>query len=83
MSQNQRLLAYLKSHKRGITQGEAHIHLGIQRLSERIAEIEGNRWWNSTKWLTDNRICFHAITRTREKVKGRYGVATVTRYKLG
>ena len=76
-SQNQRLLAYLKSHKRGITQGEAHIHLGILRLSERIRELESIGTYSIYGFDAD-----YIILRERERVKGRYGVATVTRYRL-
>lgn len=40
MKQNARLVAYLESHRAGITQLEAFNTLGICRLSERIREIE-------------------------------------------
>jgi len=39
-TQNQRLLDYLRKHKKGITTMEAFSELGICRLSERIRELE-------------------------------------------
>ncbi len=50
-TQNQRLLAYLKKHRKGITQIEAFTALGICRLSERVRELETEQY---------------DITRTRE-----------------
>jgi hypothetical protein len=76
-TQNQRLLAYLKKHRKGITQLEAFTALGICRLSERVRELELTLWSNQfggpvlEKWP--------AITRTRETAPSG---ATVTRYKL-
>lgn len=78
-SQNARLLVYLRSHKRGITQLEAFNALGVCRLSQRIIELESGRWgWCSSQWPHEG----ENIVRTRERVKGRFGVATVTRYRL-
>jgi hypothetical protein len=68
-TQCQRLLAYLKRHKKGITQLEAFTALGICRLSERVRELE----------RTSSVVCWYGITRTRERTPGG---ATVTRYKL-
>lgn len=66
-TQNQRLLAYLKKNRRGITTMEAMTELGICRLSERIRE------------LVNHPTHYIAISKTREKTAGG---ATVTRYKL-
>ncbi len=74
-TQNQRLLAYLKKNRKGITTMEAMTELGICRLSERIRELEKD-------WEFDPKtygFVSHDITRTREKTAGG---ATVTRYKL-
>lgn len=68
-TQNQRLLAYLRKHRKGITQLEAFTELGICRLSERVREIEG----------TACEVPQCCITRTRETAPNG---ATVTRYKL-
>lgn len=74
-TQNQRLIAYLRKHRKGITTMEAFQHLGICRLSERIREIEGALIvapnGRAVEWVT--------ITRTRELAPNG---STVTRYKL-
>jgi len=66
-TQNQRLLAYLKKHRKGITQLEAFTALGICRLSERVRE------------LVNHPEYYIAIHKTRETAPNG---ATVTRYKL-
>lgn len=40
-SQNDRLLKYLSTHKRGITTYQAFTVLGIHRISARIADLRG------------------------------------------
>jgi hypothetical protein len=72
-TQNQRLLAYLRKHRKGITTMEAFANLGICRLSERIRELE------SLTVDDYGRINHIPITRTRETTPTG---ATVTRYKL-
>ena len=75
-TQNQRLLAYLRKNRKGITTMEGFADLGICRLSERIREIEGiAREVNEYPFLESA----HRITRTRETASNG---ATVTRYKL-
>jgi hypothetical protein len=69
-TQNQRLLAYLRKHRKGITQLEAFTALGICRLSERVRELEGYAYEYFPQ-------CH--IARTRETAPSG---ATVTRYKL-
>ena len=44
MNQNAALLTALESDRNGITQAEAARKLGIQRLSERVREIECLGW---------------------------------------
>jgi hypothetical protein len=74
-TQNQRLLAYLRKNRRGITTMEAFQHLGICRLSERIREIDGIWEWDAKRKDCDE----IRITKTRETTPTG---ATVTRYKL-
>jgi hypothetical protein len=74
-TQCQRLLAYLKRHKKGITTMEAFQHLGICCLHKRIGELEHTEI--GTSYL--NYPIYPEITRTRERTPGG---ATVTRYKL-
>lgn len=74
-SQNQRLLSYLKRHRKGITTMEAFQHLGICRLSERIREIEGMAKACAGYPFYEQA---HLINRTKE----RHGLSNVTRYKL-
>jgi hypothetical protein len=77
-SQCQRLLAYLRKHRKGITTMEAFRELGITCVHKRIAELE-------SELVAEKRGDFthfvrpHRITRTREKTASG---ATVTRYKL-
>jgi hypothetical protein len=74
-SQCQRLLAYLKKHRKGITTMEAFEHLRITCLHKRIAEIDGK-----PIVARDGRCMgWSDITRTREKTASG---STVTRYKL-
>lgn len=75
-SQCQRLLAYLRKNRRGITTMEAFQHLGVCRLSERIREIEAMA--KETKEYPFLEAA-HRITRTRETAPNG---STVTRYKL-
>lgn len=75
-TQNARLLQYLKKNKRGISQLEAFNKLGICRLSERIRELQG---WGKQLYRSGES---HCISHQSERVKTRYGYATVTRYKL-
>lgn len=69
MNQKQALLKYLRIRPRaGITQLDASQVLGIQRLSERIRELEA---------------LGHVIDRTRERVINRYGhLSQPVRYRL-
>lgn len=45
MSQNEKILKYLKSHKKGLTPAQAYEKFGCLRLSARIFELreEGNK----------------------------------------
>ena len=76
-SQCQRLLAYLRKHRKGITTMEAFRELGITCVHKRIAELETipypYKLGDEVIWVTA------AISRTREKTASG---ATVTRYKL-
>ena len=79
-TQNQRLLAYLRKNRKGITTMEAFTELGICRLSERIRELEQTETGKveatgPMKWKAST----YEITRSRETTQGG---ATVTRYKL-
>lgn len=82
-TQNKRLLAYLKKHRKGITQLEAFTALGICRLSERVRELEGETgdFQESTAAMLEKagHGGFCEIIRTRETAPNG---ATVTRYKL-
>lgn len=78
-SQTQRLLAYLKKHKKGITTMEAFRELGICRLSQRILELEdtvSHSAWDASG--TEIEARFYNITRHKE----RHGNSNVVRYKL-
>ena len=74
-SQCQRLLAYLKKNRKGITTMEAFQHLGITCVHKRIAEIDGAPEWNN-KTQDVHTI---SIIRTPERTASG---STVTRYKL-
>jgi hypothetical protein len=78
-TQNQRLLAYLRKHRKGITTMEAFANLGICRLSERIRELEGTYPVEITHKVKDQNDPVIGIIRTRETTPSG---ATVTRYKL-
>ena len=52
MSQEQRVLKYLKEHKTGITQLEAYLHLGIMRLASRICELK-NKGYNIEREIVE------------------------------
>lgn len=81
-TQNARLLEYLKTHKRGITTGEAYTQLGIMRLSERCRELEGKTYAAENAEFYGHPLKTYKIDRTRERIKGRFGTATVVRYRL-
>ena len=66
-TQTQRLLSYLRKHKKGITTMEAMRELDICRLSERIRE------------LVNHPTHYIAIHKTRETAPNG---STVTRYRL-
>lgn len=75
-TQCQRLLAYLKKHRKGITTMEAFRELGITCVHKRIAELEAQyEYMLQPPW----HLQLYPITRHREKTAGG---ATVTRYKL-
>jgi hypothetical protein len=74
-TQCQRLLAYLKKNRKGITTMEAFEHLRITCLHKRIAEIEGMIIGSDDHGYAISVI----ITRTREKTASG---SIVTRYKL-
>jgi hypothetical protein len=77
-SQRERLLAYLRKHRKGITTMEAFEHLRITCVHKRIAELE-------SELVAEKRGDFthfvrpHRIIRTREKTASG---SIVTRYKL-
>jgi hypothetical protein len=82
-TQCQRLLAYLKRNRKGITTMEAFEHLRITCVHKRIAELEGN-----TPDFPDAVVNmlqkqghqgFVNITRTKERTASG---SIVTRYKL-
>ena len=52
MSQEQRVLKYLETHKTGITQLEAYLHLGIMRLAARICELK-NKGYNIEREMVE------------------------------
>ena len=74
-SQCQRLLAYLKKHRKGITTMEAFRELGITCVRKRIAEIDGAPEWNNKTQDVDTL----SIIRTPERTASG---SIVTRYKL-
>ena len=82
-TQCQRLLAYLRKNRKGITTIAAMTELGICRLSERIRELEGDTadFPESTAAMLQKAGYqgFVNITRTRETAPNG---STVTRYKL-
>lgn len=68
MTQCDRILRHLKTHKRGITQADAVERFGCYRLSARISDLRGMGYDIATEYETK---------------KNRYGVAcTYARYKL-
>jgi hypothetical protein len=74
-TQCQRLLAYLKKNRKGITTMEAFEHLRITCVHKRIAEIDGRPIVAS-----DGRcVGWNNITRTKERTASG---SIVTRYKL-
>jgi hypothetical protein len=77
-SQCQRLLAYLKKHRKGITTMEAFEHLRITCVHKRISELEEVGRWDYTS-VVPQWIQAHFITRTKERTASG---SIVTRYKL-
>ena len=76
-TQCQRLLAYLRKNKRGITTMEAFRELGITCVHKRISDIEELFW---REWMPeDSAAPLKRITRTPERTATG---STVTRYKL-
>ena len=68
MSQNNMIIRYLKTHKRGLTQADAVERFGCYRLSARISDL---------------REMGYDISTTMETKKNRYGTpVTYARYKL-
>ena len=67
-SQNERVLKYLQTHKRGITQYQALDKLGVMRLASRISDL---------------REMGYPILKTTIEVKNRYDeVCRVAQYRL-
>jgi hypothetical protein len=77
-TQCQRLLAYLKRNRKGITTMEAFEHLRITCVHKRIAELEEVGEWVSAKCYHQF-VRTHTITRTEERTASG---SIVTRYKL-
>lgn len=82
-TQCQRLLAYLRKNRKGITTMEAFRELGITCVHKRIAELEGDtpNFPESIAAMLQKQGYqgFVSITRTRETTATG---STVTRYKL-
>ena len=80
-SQCQRLLAYLKKNRKGITTMEAFEHLRITCVHKRIAEIEDTARipCHTLPCGTFVPSTWYYITRTPERTASG---STVTRYKL-
>ena len=72
-SQCQRLLAYLKKNRKGITTMEAFEHLRITCVHKRISELENSWEFDGKTFAVPN------IARTKERTA--FG-SIVTRYKL-
>ena len=79
-TQCQRLLAYLKKHRKGITTMEAFEHLRITCLHKRIAEIDGEPmpWIEKRKPYEPNDSFIHITRKPEPTATG----SIVTRYKL-
>ena len=75
-TQCQRLLAYIRKHRKGITTMEAFEHLRITCLHKRIAELEDITHQDYT---TGEIFHEHTIIRTPERTASG---SIVTRYKL-
>ena len=79
-TQCQRLLAYLRKNRKGITTMEAFRELGITCVHKRIAEINGQTFaWIEKQKPYEPYDSFIHITRTPERTATG---STVTRYKL-
>ena len=74
-SQCQRLLAYLRKNRKGITTMEAFENLRITCVHKRIAEIEDTPIWIEGR----EKPTWTEITRTPERTESG---SIVTRYKL-
>ena len=72
-SQCQRLLAYLKKHRKGITTMEAFRELGITCVHKRISELENSWEFDGKTFVLPN------IIRTKERDASG---SIVTSYKL-
>lgn len=78
MSQEQRVLKYLKEHKTGITQLEAYLHLGIMRLSARIFELK-DKGYNieremvevTDRWGEKTRVARYYLREKNNEIKTR------------
>ena len=77
-TQCQRLLAYLKKNRKGITTMEAFEHLRITCVHKRIGELEEVGRWDYSS-VVPQWIQAHFITRTPERTASG---SIVTRYKL-
>jgi hypothetical protein len=75
-SQCQRLLAYLRKNRKGITTMEAFENLRITCVHKRISELEG--WRYQSEHVEKYGVAFR-IKRTPERTESG---STVTRYKL-
>ena len=82
-SQCQRLLAYLKKHRKGVTSLESAVNLGIICLHKRIAELEGNtpNFPDSTAAMLQKQGHQGFVTSIRTPERTASG-SIVTRYKL-
>ena len=76
-TQCQRLLAYLKKNRKGITTMDAFRELGITCVHKRVSELENGVW--EMKPHGYRHLVYHGITRTPERTASG---STVTRYKL-
>jgi hypothetical protein len=79
-TQCQRLLAYLRKNRKGITTMEAFEHLRITCVHKRIAEINGQTfaWIEKQKPYESNDSFIHIIKTPERTASG----SIVTRYKL-
>ena len=80
-TQCQRLLAYLRKNRKGITTMEAFRELGITCVHKRIAELDGfpEQWITRRRPTSSDEAKWIMIERTPERTATG---STVTRYKL-